>query len=624
MGVKDIIAHAKSNVGGGKVFQEEITLNITGTATVRSATPTFITPRIPTQSGSTLTNIQWTSVALEGSESTNVYASIEPGSGIIKLRHQLTINENSSEGTDGEDTRVGRLVPRVSATNTVLGDNTMDVSGRLMPGKNTGFISKSDGVRLFCDSLKRPVGFPSMPTNISAHEGQTHYSILSVGALNADPSVKVGFYDFAAKEFIADINGSSDISYIEYMTRGPKNIFIGVMCDFEEVNDNPIPIAMDAPSIPYKWAMPVYGVFSDSGSQIKVEPIESKYGPTDMWSLPIRTGKFTRSLKVPNRNNIPYSGYLRDYQGRTLSAVYAVPEAERANWSSIYGRPYVDVVAEHPFIIDQSTIQLASAPILLVKQPTIEPDDADPLVPVFSIYTRETVDSAWVKMPWSDIYDYNSTTGIIYLSVTLESTDNNLIKVDYTSALSLFQFNGSSDNKLFLNPYLPFGKDNIAKPIYVYMYPQFVKEHTLNQGWKVIPSSVRDRTIFWTTDPSSFSNPSDPNYDPMIVELAIIYVTNSVDIDDVSLTDIRKRGGGLTENTTAAQAEAFNAEFKNNWDIDYAYGTPYQAGGFIIIRLPASLKDRFPDSKDIIDVIERNIPAGVRYKIEDTLGNDWD
>ncbi len=618
LGVKDIIAHAKSSTGGGRVFQEQVTINISGTAQVRSTTPEFIRPKLPTQSGSTLSNVVWTGVELSGDEATNVYAEMDPN-GLIKLRHAIVINEN----TDGTNTSLGRMIPGRTVSGQV-GDYVMDISGRLMPGKNTGFISKSDGVRLFCDSLKRPVGFPVMPTDIGAHEGQNHYSILSVGAINTDPSVRVGFYDFNAKEFISDINGYSDISYIEYMTRGPKNIYVGIMCNFEEITEKPIPVILDAPTIPYKWAMPVYGVFSEAGSQIKVEPIKSKYGPTDMWSLPIKTGKFTRSLKVPNRNNVPYSGYLRNYQGRTVNAVYAVPEAEKANWSSIYGRPYIDVVGEHPFIVDQNTIQVASAPILMVKQPTLQPDDADPLIPVFSVYTRESVEDAWVKIPWSDIYDYNSSTGMIYLSVSLESTDTNLIKIDYTSAISLFQYNGSSANKLFLNPYLPLGKENISKPIYVYMYPQFVKEHTADQGWKVIPESVRDRTIFWTSDPSAFSDPADPNFDPMIVELAIIYVTNSVDINDVSLIDIRKRGGGLAENTTAAQAEAINSEYKYNWDIDYAYGTPYQAGGFIIIRLPASLKDRFPDTQDIVDVIERNIPAGVRYKIEDTDGNNWD
>lgn len=623
LGVKDIVAHAASTAGGGKVFQEEVTINITGTATVRSTTPTFIKPKIPAQSGSTLSNITWTSVELSGDESTGVYATIETD-GVIKLRHQEVITVNTDQdGTDGENTVTGRIVPMRSSSKMLQGDYTMDTSGRLIPGKNTGFISKSDGIRLFCDSLKRPVGFPSLLSNVANHEGQIHYSILSVSALNADPSVKVGFYDFNTKEFIADINGSSDMSYIEYMTRGPKNIFIGVVCDFEQLGEQPIPTTLDAPTIPYKWAMPVYGIFTEASSQIKVEPIKSAFGPTDMWSLPIRTGKFTRSVKIPSRNSNPYSGYLAQYQGRDLSAVYSVPEAGRANWSSMYGRPFIDVVGEHPEIVDQNTIQLASYPMLMVKQPTIEPDDADPVTPVFSIYTRESTADAWVKIQWSGIDDYNVSTGTIYLTDDLASTDPNLIKVDYTSANSLFQYNGYANNKLFLNPYVSFGKENIGKPIYIYMYPQFVKIHTKEEGWKIIEDSVRDRTIFWTTEPSSFSDPLDPLYDPMIVELAVVYVTNSVDIRDVSLIDIRKRGGGLKDETTIEEAKGYNPEFKYNWDLDYAYGTPYQAGGFVVIRLPASLKNRFPNEQDIIDVIERNIPAGIRYKIEDTDGNNW-
>lgn len=627
LGVKDIVAHAKSPVGGGTVHQEEVTLNITGTALVRSPTTTFIKPVIPNQVGVTYSDITWTSVSLSGDESSGVYASIDP-SGTIKLRQQLTENTNTtSDGPDGSRAILGRLLPKTNDMvypAPVFGDYTMDTSGKLIPGLNTGYISKSDGIRLFCDAQKRPVGFPTLPSNITANEGQRHYSMLAVSPLNADPSVKIGFYDIKEKEFITSSNGISEISFIEYMTRGPQNIYVGVMCDYEELSTAPIPISYDAPQIPYKWIMPVYGLLTKGGSKIAVEPIKARYSYSDMWELPIKTGTFSRVVNIPNRQDVMYSGYLSNYQGRQVKAFYSVPEAENANWSSIYGRPNVDIIDENPEILDEYTLRVASAPILSIRKPTLEPDSADPMVPVFVVYTRESVESPWEKIPFSDISDYNLSTGEIILSNSLNSTDKSLVKVDYTTSSNLFNYKGTSGNKLFINPYLKYSKENIGKPIYIYMYPKHVEIYDNNNGWQIIEDSIRNKTIEWSMTPSKFSDPLDPLYDPLVVELAVVYVTNSVDIDDIELIDIRKRGGGLTDAIPNNKNNVLSDEYKNYWDINSGYGEPYQKGGFIIIRLPASLKERFPDSEDIHEVIRRNVPAGVGYKIEDTNGNNWE
>jgi hypothetical protein len=48
----------------------------------------------------------------------------------------------------------------------------------------------------------------------------------------------------------------------------------------------------------------------------------------------------------------------------------------------------------------------------------------------------------------------------------------------------------------------------------------------------------------------------------------------------------------------------------------------YPKGGFIIIRLPIALQTQFTKD-DIMEVIDRNITAGVGYKIEDLEGNEW-
>jgi hypothetical protein len=641
MGVMDISVNAKSTAGGGKVLQRSVTKTKTGTATVTSPTTEIVKASLTKTESSRLTDIEWTDLTVTLTDDID-YEVVESDSlnGIIRVdgedRISYTMNPDTGgiKFNTGIATTIGGGGSEVSGVvegTTVppaSGTYTMTTAGTFFPGKNTGWISKNEGVVVFCDSKKRPIGFPTINkfeeetvSGKAGSEEQLHYTILTVVADEADPSVKYGLYDMAQKEFIYSGQGSPSISYIEYKLRGPQNIFIAAISEYSEDEKKPLPAATNAPTIPYKWAMPIYGLCAQSGSQICVEQPQTTLGPTDMWTLPVRTGKFNRVVNIPSRNDRPYSGFLARYQKKSVKAFYSVPEAKKLNWSELFGRPYIDIGPEVPTIEDISTIRIANAPILMAQRPTADEDDADPVVPQLLVYIRPSINEEYELVEWSDIKDYNASTGEITFNFELESTDPNLIAVYYTTSLSRFPYAGGSSDMLFLNPYLPFTKENIAKPIYICLYPEFVRD--IKDNNKLIADSVRERTLFWTTDPASFSDPLSPNYDPLIVELAVVYVTNAVDINDISLIDIRKRGGGLAETVVLNGIEDFDTEFKNYWDVNYAYGEPYQAGGFVIIRLPSTLKERFPQFSDIEAVIERNIPAGVRYKVEDLQGNDW-
>src|SRR5690606_7316760 len=154
-----------------------------------------------------------------------------------------------------------------------------------------------------------------------------------------DPSVRVGFYDKAQKEFIWDVNGEPAMSYIEYVRRGPQNIYVGAISTYEEELDTPIPPVTDSPPIPFKWAMPVYGVCSKSGSRIGIEPLPNGLSYSDLWSIPIRTGNFNKLYSLRPVSEGPLTGWQRDYQGTQIRAFYGVAEAKNGGWSTIYGRP---------------------------------------------------------------------------------------------------------------------------------------------------------------------------------------------------------------------------------------------------------------------------------------------
>jgi len=130
-------------------------------------------------------------------------------------------------------------------------------------------------------------------------------------------------------------------------------------------------------------------------------------------------------------------------------------------------------------------------------------------------------------------------------------------------------------------------------------------------------------TVRWTTDPGIFSVLDSAMYNPLAIRLGIVYITNSADIENLTMLDTRHRGGGSSESFSDGELIREYEDPKSYWDVNYASGESYQSGGFILIRLPAELKTRFPDDKYIMEVIDRNIPAGVGYKIEDLNGNTW-
>lgn len=620
-GVSDIQIHTDQS------FYSQTTINLerTGSAVVTTGRDVVIA-LTPNYTGSgTLSNVDWSSVTTD--LPSDIVASISH-SGILTLRNLRVHNQSSSNYVSGP--YLGRTTsnPVVSTTPTAEGFRvsgytyySKDEHGRRNPAKESGWITKVDGLKLFCDADGKPFGFPAMPTAVGPREAQRHYATISLSSLDVDPEVMVGFYDIKTQEFILSQEGKPEMTYLEWISRGPENVFVAAITDYEVDKKADLP-ADGGPLLPYRLAMPVYGICTSPGSQIKVEPLSENLGPHDMWGLPIKAGSFVRPVAVPTLTDLPTTNsWLKDYAGSVVKAFYGVPEAKSGSWSIIYGRPFVDVKDETPVVVTDTKIKVRHAPIHMVQVPTVVSsygNAADPRRPIFTIYTRASINDSWVALTWEDIADYNVSTGEIELVDTLSSTDPTLIKVDYTTARVNYFLTHANGEQLNLNPYPGHSRDLVGKPIYVYVLPQFVKD----EENRIIADSVRTTTLGWTLDPAIF-NRLDPDYNPLAVQLAVVYITSTLDINDLIMLDTRRRGGGAGDTATLQELEQLISESNAYWDITNATGMTYQKGGFVLIRLPAELKDQFPNKQDIMETIRRNITVGVQFKIEDLEGKEW-
>lgn len=471
-----------------------------------------------------------------------------------------------------------------------------------------GWVTKEEGVKLICTANGRPFGFPYSIPNLVGEN--IHYANYLLEVDDTDQSTYVGFYDNNRKEWVTNGAGEPVMSYYDYVRRGPNNVFIAATTDYELDISTNLPGSTQAIQRPFKWAMPVYGVTTGSNAKIQIAPMSPDLSPTDIWPIPIKTGTFSRAVYLKPKSEGAYTSWIKDYQGTSVYAYYGVPEAKEGPWSRIYGRPYVDIENEQPIIIDDNAVQVRQYPILAVQEPTADPSLADPWTPVFKVATRQSLQSPWVDLELNDIADYDLIRGAITLRDNLPSNDPRLVRVSYTSENKVYNLKYDGTNRINLNPYITSRKDWVNRPLYVYVVPEYVAD----KDYRLIAGSTTQRTLRVTTESTIFS-PAQVNYDPLAILLGIVYITTSFDVNDLSILDTRKRGGGVSTAYEDDEIIKVEPEAENYWDIVPQEATSYQKGGFVVIRFPADIIN-YCTERQVIDAIERNITLGVRYKIE--------
>lgn len=639
IGMREVIVHAQITGAAGSLpvyseggtKQETVSGSFSQTVTINTGQKVEIVPSWSYNGEGTLSNFKWSSFTL--SNSNVIVDFVSANQTITNIQSNPTWYTGVTDWTGAKFVLThNAVVNDVSGNQYTYGPKfgyngsaeyrTRTPEGMVEPYSRTdGLISKQDGLRLICTPEGKPFGFPdTMPTQwTNGNTMNAHFTKISLNSAGTDSFVYIGLWDNKTKEFITSPAGHNEISYYEYVTRGPENIFVGVICKYEIESTQALPEATDAPMLPYRWVMPVYCVSTGERSRIQIEPLPSDLNITDIWAVPIRTGSYSRPVKIRSKSEGGITNFAKDYQGETLTAYYNVVEANSGLWSDIYGRPYIDVRDEVPMILDDNVIKLRQAPILMIQEPTGSVfTAADPWRPVITVQKRQTINNEWETLSMADIKDFHAHSGLITLEEDLYSNDPRLVRVTYTTVRSTYQFKTDGVNRINLNPYINDKPEWLNTPLYIYILPEFC---TTSDG-VVIADSVRTRTIY-LAETNSIFDPLQSDYDPLAVMLGVIYITNSFNTGDLVLLDTRRRGGGLSVGIDDEEVVRIVQEASHYWDVNYNHASSYQKGGFVIIRLPAELRNDL-NEKEIRAAIERNITAGVRYQIEDLEGNAWD
>ena len=480
----------------------------------------------------------------------------------------------------------------------------------------------------------KPYGFslPSAPTPSSPNEEvNIDYGAIVVRNKNAqDNGLIWGFYDNQTKEFLGQV-----LNYIDYVNRGQNNIYVGVMAIDADGNLSssidfigPSNLNVVTPvRIPMKMAYPVYSVRYKNSTKIKVNTSSLESSKYEQWPLYISSGSFVKDFTVSN--SYGWVNWLTKYKNRTIRATYSTYLNADIPWSTFFGKPYIDVKKENPKIISSKVMQLLKYPIATIAEPSYT--SMGKINVILDVYTRKDDQSSWVKVSKNLIKSIDSHTGYVEFTSGILPKESKNVYVDYCVKSNGIPVKHVGGTPIPLNPFLHRDIIEFDKILYIYLKP-IKLEYRNGSAFSAVEEYYNNEPINFTYDNSIFNQYDSVKYDPFALPIATISVVNHFDAKEIAIEDLRIRGGGVKSTemssgnysdisvstllSTVPQALSF-------WDVYPPLQQAYQKGGFVIIKLPKEVMNNFENKEEIYSIIERNLTAGVAYRLQDMEGNDW-
>jgi len=511
------------------------------------------------------------------------------------------------------------------------------IDGRIFSDSRNS-VDVNDGILLLCNQSGSPYGLPTSAeintqltgiSSINSEEIDLRYgSFIVKNEIENQDGFIYGFYDILEKEFLGN-----QITYIDILSRGVNNIFIGVCAidaDGNTQNKNEyigptLNTTFKPVNVPLRTIVPVYSVKTNSNSAIKVGKINDNLSKFDAWPLRLTTGSFWKKISISSERK--WTGWKANYIDQELNAEYTTVNEFESPSSELFGFGHQDIVNESPLILSSNKIQVSSTPILAWNHPTNNRNSIVGIIkPQIKIYTRESVSSQWVEIAYSQIRDIDCYSGLVEFNKNMIPQDSQLVKVNYTTVNRDILLNHINGVPIPLNPVLNSNNIYYNQPLYIYVLPKniYKKQNIQNNTNNLIKIDdyLYDSAINFTYDTAIFDNRSS-EYDPFALPIATIYVTNNPYSVAPETVDLRLKGGGITVDKTNYELLEAIPEVLSFWDVYSPSGKAYNKGGYVIIRIPKEVKDYFVDQKEIYNIISNNLTAGIAYELQDMDGNSW-
>lgn len=267
---------------------------------------------------------------------------------------------------------------------------------------------------------------------------------------------------------------------------------------------------------------------------------------------------------------------------------FSIPEYNLQTWSSVWGKPFVDVEGEPAQFISANVIKLSKAPLLYKNNISILSEDLQ------------------TRYPTSIIKDVDVYNGYIYLNNTGTLPKNVVVSYTYLEENLLYKdvnLNGHFTH----NPYV------LDKYVVFYALPT-------SSSSGIARSKGIYHSIGVSINDAIFSIELDNPNEPMAI-LGAINVRADNNVDDVNITDTRSFGGGLNTNELGQATEKRFKESQYFWDIGHHDGIPYPGAASIVVELPSYLKEVLTLS-EIRERMTKYIAAGV-YPVVDFKEEDY-
>ncbi len=310
-------------------------------------------------------------------------------------------------------------------------------------------------------------------------------------------------------------------------------------------------------------------------------------GPDDDWFVKVKAGAFTR--RMDSAGEVVPSGQGTLYQ-------YYISEYDENPWSLQFGKPYVEIPAEEPTILDSTTIKVKHTPLLIEPSGVFYHGGFPP-----SSYLNVHLND--VQLDEDEIVDWDVYNGVIQVARTLGLTDD--VKVNYNYKEEYYEYQGFvGSGKLYpeSGPFEWFPLDLNPTPMHNYgMYASGVTAHLfLGPSWNL------DTEVFFDVAPMYHNYTGDPSGN-LDFYLGSVSLAPHAKETDITITDTRSRGGGLKPTADLQEVEDVQPESEFYWDVGYFDGKAFPSNGVVVVQVPKALQDR---EDEVIEKVNRHLAYG--------------